>query len=201
MSWPGRLILGAVVLGTGLWTWGWLARHFAPAGNTAQTHFDAIIVLGNPADKYGDPTPTELARVTEAVHEYERGAAGHVIFTGGAAYNQYVEAAVMARTAEAQGVPASAIVEEPEARNTVENACYSVRLMRARGWASAEVISSGWHLGRAGLIFSHMPIAWHVHAAPAMEPESEWYEDALGMEETLKTVRYLVWVRPMGQCD
>lgn len=201
MSWRGRLILAALAIAAGLWTWAYLARRLAPRGNTEQTHFDAIIVLGNPADKYGNPTPTELERVTEAVHEYERGAAEHLIFTGGASHNQYVEAAVMARTAEAQGVPAEAIVEEPEARSTAENACYSVRLMQARGWDSAEVISSAWHLGRAGLIFSRMPIAWRTHAAPAMEPEPGWYQDALGMEETLKTVRYLVWVRPMEKCE
>jgi uncharacterized SAM-binding protein YcdF (DUF218 family) len=194
------VILLAVALVLGLWMWGYLARRFAPRGNTQQTQFDAIVVLGNPADKYGNPTPTELARVSEAVREYERGAAPHLIFTGGAAHNRFVEAAVMARTAEAQGIPESAVVVEPEARNTVENACYAVRLMRARGWTSAEVISNAWHLGRAGLIFSRMPIAWRVHAAPAMEPEPGWYADALGAEETLKTVRYLVWVRPMDQC-
>jgi uncharacterized SAM-binding protein YcdF (DUF218 family) len=185
------------MLVAGLWSWGYLERRFAPTGNTQQTHFDAIVVLGNPADKYGNPTPTELARVTEAVHEYELGAAEHIIFSGGAVANRYVEADVMARTAEAQGVPASAVLEEPEARN----ACFAVRLMRARGWASAEVISSGWHLGRAELIFSRMPIAWRAHAAPAMEPVPGWYADTLGMEETLKTVRYLVWVRPMDECE
>ncbi len=159
------------------------------------------MVLGNPADKYGNPTPDELARVSEAVREYERGAAGHILFTGGAVHNRYVEAEVMAHTAEAQGIPSGAIAIEPHARNTVENACYAVRMMRARGWTSAEVVSSAWHLGRAGLIFSRMPIAWRVHAAPAIEPEPGWYEDALGAEETLKTVRYLAWLRPTERCE
>ena len=184
-----------------LGTWGYLARRFAPKGNTDTTRFDAIVVLGDPADKYGNPTATELARVSEAVREYERGAAAHLIFTGGAVHSRFVEAEVMARTAEAQGIPESSIVVEPEARNTAQNACYAVRLMQARGWGSAEVISSAWQLGRAGLIFSRMPIAWRVHAAPAMEPLPGWYGDALGMEETLKTVRYLVWVRPMERCE
>jgi hypothetical protein len=34
-----------------------------------------------------------------------------------------------------------------------------------------------------------------------MEPEQGWYEDALGFDETLKTVRYLAWMRPMEQCE
>jgi uncharacterized SAM-binding protein YcdF (DUF218 family) len=173
----------------------------APAGNTDQTHFDAIVVLGNPADSDGNPTPTELARVTEAVHEYERGMAAHLIFTGGAVSNRFVEAQVMARTAESQGIPESAVVVEPAARNTIENACYSVRLMRSRGWESAEVVSSPWHLERAGLIFSRLPIQWRTRGAPALEPQSWTDLEADGFMETLKTVRYLVWGRPIEQCE
>lgn len=201
MGWRARLILAAAIIAAGLWTWAYLARRLAPQGNTQETHFDAIVVLGDPADKYGNPTPTELARVSEAVREYERGVAEHLIFSGGAVHNQYVEAEVMARTAEAQGIPASAIVLEPRARSTMENACFAVKAMKARRWASAEVISNGWQLGRAGLIFSRLPIAWRVHAAPPVEPVTGWFEDARGIEETLKTVRYLVWARPMGQWD
>jgi uncharacterized SAM-binding protein YcdF (DUF218 family) len=201
MSWRKRGILGAILAVAGLLAWGYLARRLAPASNTALTHFDAIIVLGDAADGDGNPTPIELARVTEGVREYERGVAAHLVFTGGAVANQFVEARVMARTAEAQGIPAAAIVVEPEARDTIENACYSVRSMKARGWGSAEVVSSAWHLRRAGLIFSRMPIAWRTHAAPALEPGSGWHEDAVGMEETLKTVRYLVWGRPIERCE
>jgi hypothetical protein len=49
------------------------------------------------ADSDGNPTPTQLARVTEAVHEYERGVAPRLILTGGAVLNRFVEARVMAR--------------------------------------------------------------------------------------------------------
>jgi uncharacterized SAM-binding protein YcdF (DUF218 family) len=200
MSWRTRGILLAILLILGLFAWGYLARRFAPKGNTQQTRFDAIVVLGDPADADGNPTPTELARVTEAVREYERGVAAHLIFTGAAVKNQYVEAQVMARTAAAQGIPEPAIVVEPQARDTIQNACYSVRLMKERGWESAEVVSSRWHANRAALIFSRMPIAWRMHAAPALEPVSGWYEDAVAMGETLKTVRYLVWARPIERC-
>ena len=201
LGWRGRAVLAGVLLIAGLWCWGYLARRLAPGGNTDLTHFDAIVVLGDPADSDGNPTPTELARVTEAVHEYERGAAQHLIFTGGAVHNRFVEAEVMARTAEAQGIPQSAVVVEPEARDTIQNACYSVRLMKAREWGSAEVVSSPWHLERAGLIFSRLPVAWRTHAAPALEPESGIFRDAKGFEETLKTVRYLVWSRPIERCE
>ncbi len=138
----------------GLLGWAALERALAPKDNTAQDSFDVLIVLGDPADADGNPSPSQLARVTEAVHEYERGVAPRIIFTGGAVANRFVEAQVMARTAEAQGIPATAVLEDPEARNTMENTCNALRMMRSHGWESAEVISSPSHLPRAGLILS-----------------------------------------------
>ena len=88
--------------------WAVAARRLAPASNTPLNRFDVIIVLGYPADNDGNPTPIQLARVTEAAHEYERGIAARLIATGAAVSNHFVEAQVMAKTAEAQGVPASA---------------------------------------------------------------------------------------------
>ena len=186
---------------TGLLGWAVLARHLAPAFNTDQSRFDAIIVLGYPADSDGNPTPEQLARVTEAVHEYERDVATRIIMTGGAAHNRFVEAKVMARTAEAQGIPASAIMVEPEARDTIENACYSVRIMKEHGWDSAEVVSSASHLRRAALIFSRLPVKWRAHAAPPLRPESGVYSAAVSAVETLKTLRYLTYARWAERCQ
>jgi uncharacterized SAM-binding protein YcdF (DUF218 family) len=201
MSWRTRGIGASILLVLIVFAWAILARAFAPLSNTSLSRFDAIIVLGYPADRDGNPTPTELARVTEAVHEYERGVAPKVIFTGAAVANQYVEAQVMAHAAEAQGVPASSVVVEPNARDTIQNACYSVRLMKEHGWRSAEVISNVWHLKRAALIFSHTPIEWSMHAAPSVEPESANHDSAWGVVETVKAVRYLVWARQTEKCE
>ncbi len=159
-----------------------------------------LIVLGSPADADGNPTPMELQRVTEAVHEYESGVAPRMILTGGAVRNRFVEAQVMARVAKAQGIPAAAIVVEPEARNTIENTCNSLKIMRDRGWDSAEVVSSASHLPRAGLILSRLPLLWRVHAAPALGQEGAWSTAGAEMMEVLKTVRYLVWARQMEPC-
>ncbi|MGO8934172.1 MAG: YdcF family protein [Terracidiphilus sp.] len=185
----------------GLVAWAAIARALAPTANTAQDHFDVLMVLGGPADGDGNPTPTELARVTEAVNEYERGVAPRMIMTGGPAHNRFVEADVMARVAEAQGIPADAIAEERTARNTMENACDSLRIMRNHGWESAEVISSPSHLPRAALILSQLPLKWRTHAAPALEPEGPWTQGAMTSLEILKTVRYLVWARQIDGCS
>jgi len=201
LGWLGRCVFTGCVLATGLLAWAAIARALAPTGNTTQDHFDVLIVLGYTADADGNPTPTEFARVSEAVHEYERGVAPRIIFTGGAAHNRFVEAQVMARTAEAQGIPAAVIVEEPQAQNTIENACNSVRIMRNHRWESAEVVSSADHLPRAGLIFSRLPLKWRVHAAPALEPEGPGTVVAASAIEILKMVHYLVWSRYTEPCE
>jgi len=183
-----------------------LARHFAPEANTARKQFDAIVVLGTPADSDGNPTPEFLDRITEGVHEYQRGVAPRLIFTGGAAHNKFVEADVMARVAQAQGVPASTIFKEPLAQDTIQNACYSARILEAHGWHSVEVVSSASHLPRAGLIFANLPVQasgqkveFRNHAAPNSLTPS-YYSSASEYVETVKTARYLLWTRWTETC-
>jgi uncharacterized SAM-binding protein YcdF (DUF218 family) len=201
MGWLGRSIILFAILVLGIFTWAALARRFAPASNTGLEHFDAIIVLGYPADSDGNPTPEQLARVTEGVREYERGIAPRLIFTGGAAHNRFVEADVMARTAAAQGIPPSAIFIETKAQDTIENACYTQRIMEAHGWRSAEVVSAASHLPRAGMIFSRLPLKWSMHAAPPLQPASAPYSSATTFMEVLKTARYLTYARWTEQCQ
>lgn len=196
-----RAILIVAGLFALMMAWAVLVRAFAPTGNTARTRFDAIIVLGSPADSEGNPTPEQLSRVTEGVHEYERGIAPRLIVTGGRTHLSFVEAQVMARTAEAQGVPSSSIFPEPNALDTIENACYSARIMKAHGWRSAEVVSAASHLPRAGLIFSHLPLEWRAHAAPPLEPDSASSGNAAVVMEVLKTLRYLVYAQWAERCE
>ena len=177
-----------------------MARRLMPSANTSHDHFDTILVLGTPADGDGNPTAEEQARVTEAVREYERGVAPRLLFTGGPAHNKFVESDVMAAAAAAQGIPPSAIFVETKATDTIQNACFSARIMQAHGWHSAEVISSAYHLPRAGMIFSHTPLAWRLHAAPPLLPgaSGSGTDSAL---EILKTMRYLVYARWTETCE
>jgi uncharacterized SAM-binding protein YcdF (DUF218 family) len=136
-----------------------------PATNTNLTHFDTIIVLGTPANQDGTPSPELRERTLEGVREFKAGIAPHLIFTGAAAHNQFVEAHTMATLALAQGVPRDAILEEGQAQNTVQNIFYSQRIMAAQGWTSAEVVSSPSHLPRTALILKHFSIQWRTHPA------------------------------------
>jgi uncharacterized SAM-binding protein YcdF (DUF218 family) len=198
--WILRASLATVVAVGLMIAWAVIARRVAPTSNTARDHFDAILVLGSPSDPDGNPTPIELSRVTEGVREYERGIAPRLIFSGGPAHNRFVEAEVMAGAAAARGIPPSAIFVETRAEDTIQNVCYSERVMKSHGWHSAEVISSASHLPRAGLILGNSALEWRTHAAPALEPgEGGSASDAV--METAKTIRYLVYANWAERCE
>ncbi len=144
-----------------------------PRHNTAATHFDSILVLGTPSKLDGSPSPEQRERVLEGIREYRRGVAPRIVMTGGPAHNHFVEAHTMAQFAIAQGVPASDVLEEPQAQNTVQNIFYSAQILHRHGWSSAEVVSSPHHLGRAALILlafnqrqPSLSLDWSTHAAP-----------------------------------
>ncbi len=114
-------------------------------------------------------SPEERERVMEGVREFRAGRSGHMILTGGAAHNRFVEGAVMAGLAVQEGVPAKDVMVEGRAQNTIQNVFYSHEIMQAQGWKSAEIVSSPSHLPRTGLILGRYQGAerfdWRTDAA------------------------------------
>ena len=163
-----------------------------PNHNCKRTHFDTIIVLGAPAQPNGNPTPEQRERVAEGVREFKAGRANHIIFSGGAAENHFVEGEVMAEQAEVQGVPVTDIVIEGQSKDTIQNIYYSYKLMQQRGWTSAEVVSSPSHLPRAGLILEHYSFQWQEHAAQ-WPPEYEWRQILMIYETEALYTTQLRW--------
>lgn len=146
-----------------------LSWRTVPDHNSQRSHFDALIVLGTPARKDGSPSPELRERIDEGVREYKGGVAPHIIMTGGAAHNNFVEGQVMADYAAAEGVPREAILVEDQSKDTIQNIWYSHAIMDAHGWHSAEVVSSPYHLPRTALILEHyegsMRFDWRTHPA------------------------------------
>jgi uncharacterized SAM-binding protein YcdF (DUF218 family) len=168
-----------------------------PTTNTSLTHFDTIIVLGTPANPDGTPSPEQRERTLEGIREFKAGIAPHLIFTGGPAHNQFVEAHTMATLALAQGVPPDAIIEEGQAQSTVQNISYSQHIMAAHGWTSAEVVSSPSHLPRTALILQHYSMAWRTHAAPWPAEYDLWQRAAHFGAETEYCVKLKLFGFPM----
>jgi uncharacterized SAM-binding protein YcdF (DUF218 family) len=107
----------------------------------------------------------------------------------------------MARAAESEGIPQSAIFKEARSEDTIQNSCYSLQIMQDHGWHSAEVVSAASHLPRAGIIFNQLPLQWRTHAAPPIQRISPLGAGYATWLETLKTVRYLLWARRTESCE
>jgi uncharacterized SAM-binding protein YcdF (DUF218 family) len=200
LSLRARLILAGGGVAVLLLLWAMLARVLAPTGNTGASRFDAIVILGAGIDADGNPSPVLLSRITEGVREYERGVAPRVIVSGGEQKGR-IQAEIMARLVRAQGVPESAIVLEPRAENTIENACFSARIMKQHGWKSAEVVTSASHLPRTGVIFNRMPIEWRGHMAPSLYASSadpSWSAWAI---EVMHMGYYLLYSQWANRCS
>ncbi len=160
--------LFAIVLGVGLAAAALIYRTYrdVPDRNNDDPQVDALLVLGSPAELDGSVTPMQCWRVNEAVREFEAHRAGHIVLSGGAAANAFVEAHTMAQYAQAHGVPPEALIEEDQAHTTLENIRNSERILDAHGWRRVEVISSAEHLPRAALLLEHTHLLWHTHPAP-----------------------------------
>ena len=103
---------------------------------------DVIVVLGG-----------ESGRVVEAARLYKQGFSGHMIMTGGAVGKGSV-AEGMRRHAVSLGVPRENIILEPEAQSTYQHPVLVKPIMRARGFQSAIVVSSPFHMRRSAMLFN-----------------------------------------------
>lgn len=136
-----------------------------PMNAVGNKKYDVIITLGYPALENGQPSPMLKQRVVASVNLYHHHSAEHLILTGGAAHNRFVEAEVMSKVAHSMGVPLTALVQEIKAKNTCQNALNAVAIMQQRNWHSAIVVTSPNHLKRASYLFTHYPIDFAVASA------------------------------------
>lgn len=145
-----------IIVLTWLATWlsviatSWLWPRDAPLPDAA----DAIICLGGGMSYMGweRPGPASSRRALTCAELMQAGVAPVVVFTGfGHEIMSVAEA--MARLAEADGVPAEAMIVEPDARSTLQNAAFSLALLPA-GTERIVIVSDAFHLPRSWLIFN-----------------------------------------------
>ena len=126
---------------------------------------DAIVVLGSRVYAGGRPGPALTRRTHHAVALYNQGLAPVIICTGGLGPVAPTEAEAACRLAASLGVPAEALLLEGRSHSTEENALFAAEIMAARGWRSAIVVTDGFHLYRAGLLFRDAGLT--VYPSPA----------------------------------
>lgn len=78
--------------------------------------------------------------------------------------NQPPEAVVMRDLAISLGFPAEAIIIEPDAKTTFENAIFTSQICREKGFQNVVVVTSAIHMKRA--IYSFSKARFTVHPCP-----------------------------------
>ena len=127
---------------------------------------DAIVVLGSAVWPGERPSPSLARRIGRGIELWQAGLAPVLAPTGGVGYYPPAEAEVMARVARESGVPASALVIEPEATSTSESAEKVRALALAHGWQRVIVVSEPYHLRRASWLFREQGLEVQTACSP-----------------------------------
>lgn len=113
---------------------------------------EAIVCLGGGMSPDGTLAAPVLTRIERCVQLYEADIAPVIIFTGGtAAPNGPSAGGQMSEYAIGLGVPAQAVVIEPRAQSTLQNALFSLDLNQY--FRSYVIVTEAFHLPRSWVSF------------------------------------------------
>jgi uncharacterized SAM-binding protein YcdF (DUF218 family) len=147
---------------------------------------DAIVVLGAGLAPDGSLDGNSERRTVRGIVLYRRHLAPVIVF-GGPTYGMPVsEAELRARLARLLGVPADAIITDPEPRTTNEEAARLGPLLRARGARRVLLVTDGAHMARAEALFERQGLT--VLPAPA----DPWRGRGRRPEDRLGVARFVV---------
>ena len=131
-----------------------------------------IVLLGAGTEKVALTNDVETnmigyARLTRAYAQYisckQQGGACTLLVTGGdPQHHGAAEAAIYGLTLRRLGVPTSDLVTEEQSKNTFQNAQFTQPLLKALQVDTIVLVTSGSHMYRSQLYFSH----FGIHAAP-----------------------------------
>jgi uncharacterized SAM-binding protein YcdF (DUF218 family) len=168
---------------------------------------EAIVVLGGAINPQLPPRPwIEMAeegdRVLHGARLYLAGRAPLLVFSGGRITwgqgQSRSEAEDMAELAKALGVPASAILLEPDSLNTFENAANTRALLANQGITRILLVTSAMHMPRSLAIFKKQgfevtpaPTDFHVVNDPLNPNLNTWQGRALSFMPQTENLHYL----------
>lgn len=114
---------------------------------------DVIVVLGARVEPDGRPGSDLTSRTYHAVDLWQAGYAAHIICAGGFKDEPLSAAAVCRRFAVDLGAPPAHVLLADGSSDTAGDAEATARVMAARGWRTAILVSHPLHLFRARWLF------------------------------------------------
>lgn len=140
---------------------------------------DAIVVFAGGVGESGRAGQGYIERVRKAAQLYQDHYAPALVLSSGYIHG-INETKLMQTVATSLGVPASAIVVEDRARNTLENVQFSSAIARAHGWRSLVVVSSPYHMRRALSVFKRQ--APEIAVTPVPITDSTFFDRSNGVQ-------------------
>lgn len=137
------------------------------------TSVDAIIVLGGGATPNtpdvsgpGNVGPCAANRLLTALQLHKQ-SQKPIIFTGGQVFaDSGNEGEITQRILQSTGVKASHIIIENKARNTTENALYTLKLAQTNGWQKVYLVTSAFHMPRSMMNFQRIYAKENIELIP-----------------------------------
>lgn len=148
---------------------------------------DVAIVLGSKVLPGGQASPRLAARLDAALGLYRDRRVRRIIVSGGTGVEGYSESRVMRDYLAGRGVPAAALIEDPQGVTTWATAKNSAAIMRRLHLSSAIVVSQYFHIPRTRLAMRAQGIGriGNVHARIF-----EWRDLYSTLREIPALVRY-----------
>lgn len=217
LLWRGRRRSGALLLAVALgWLWLWstpvvgdwlratLEQRYPPTPLEQVPTADAIVVLGGGVEAAAPPGRLDpnlgaaADRIWHAARLYRAGKAPRVLASGGNlpwSGIERPEASVMAELLQELGVPAAAILREPNSRTTRENRDRSWPILRANGIHRILLVTSALHMPRALALFRATdlevipaPTDFEIHSPNNANP-LRWLPDAQALADSSRAVK------------
>lgn len=116
---------------------------------------DIAVVLGNEVLKTGEPADRLAARVDCALELYRKKLVNKIMVSGGKSASGFDEATVMAQRLVKNGIAPSDIIIDSEGINTMATALNTAKIMKARHYKTAIIVTQYFHIPRTQLAF-HM---------------------------------------------
>ena len=196
-GWPGRCGRAAAVCVVGAAFLG--AQFFLFGAARRDVRADCAVVMGAGVLWGGEPGHALGERTQTACRLYLRGRVKHLIFSGGPVYGRYTEPISMRAYAVKLGVPRGAMVLDDEGISTYDTARNARRIMAARGWRTAVVVTHEYHISRTWLAFRRARV--EAVGYPAQRRGFRWGKDLFAiLRECAAWGYYFVsplW-RPLG---
>lgn len=134
---------------------------------------DCLIALGAKVRPDGSMSNSLRWRCEAALEAWEKGLAGEIIVCGGQGEDEpKPEADAMRKWLTERGVPAEKIHTDAVSTDTMENIANAAKIMGEKGWTTAAVVTSDYHVQRSLWLARDAGI--DACGIPAQSPKSPW---------------------------